>query len=190
MNSKKKIYISIAIFVAMTVLLIIFAVIPLLKSIQQNSADIVYQKDSLASKKKEIETFRETEDLYQKSQENIGKIDKIFIEPDDPRDLKKFLEEKAEKYNLQNKILSIKKTAADSAGKTEPWPSLSLQISNTGSFVSFLKFVKNLESGPYLTEILNISIKRLTENELRGENLTMFSPGDVNATFLLKVYTK
>jgi hypothetical protein len=50
--------------------------------------------------------------------------------------------------------------------------------------------VKNLESGPYLTEILNISIKRLTENELRGENLTMFSPGDVNATFLLKVYTK
>jgi hypothetical protein len=187
MNSKKKIYISIAIFAAMTVLLIIFVVIPLLKSIQENSADIVYQKDSLASKKKEIETFRETEDLYQKSQENIEKIDKIFIEPDDPRDLKKFLEEKAEKYNLQNKILSIKKTSVE---KSELWPSLSLQISNTGSFVSFLKFVKNLESGPYLTEILNISIKRLTENELRGENLMMFSPGDVNATFLLKVYTK
>ena len=187
MNPKRKIYISIAVFLAIAVLLIILAVIPILKNIQKNSASLVSQKDSLASKKKEIETFRETEDIYKKSQENIEKIDKIFIDPDDPRDLKKFLEEKAEKYNLQNKILSIKKTSVE---KSELWPSLSLQISNTGSFVSFLKFVKNLESGPYLTEILNISIKRLTENELRVENLTMFSPGDVNATFLLKVYTK
>jgi len=190
MNPKKKIYISIAVFVVITVLLIILAVIPLLKSIQENSADLVYQKDSLASQDKKIETFRETENLYQESQENIEKIDKIFIEPDDPRDLINFLKEKAEKYSLQNEILSLKKTPADSAGKTEPWPSISLQISNTGPFVSFLKFVKNLESGPYLTEILNISIKRLTEKELQGENLTMFSPGDVNATFLLKVYTK
>lgn len=187
MNPKKKIFISIAVFLAITVLLIILAVIPLLKTIQENSASLVSQKYELTLLKKEIETFRETEDIYQKSQENIGKIDKIFIEPDNPRDLINFLKEKAEKYNLQNEILSIKKTPV---GKIDLWPSLSLQISNIGSYVSFLKFVKNLESGPYLTEILNISTKRLTENELRGENLTMFSPGDINATFLLKVYTK
>jgi len=190
MNPKKKIYISIAVFLAIAVLLIILAVIPILKNIQKNSASLVSQKNELTRLKNEMETFRETENVYQKSQENIDKIDKIFIEPDDPRDLINFLKEKAEKYNLQNEILSIKKTPAGSAGKNEPWPSLSLQISSAGSFVSFLKFVKNLESGPYLTEILNISIKKLTENELRGENLTMFSPGDVNATFLLKVYTK
>jgi hypothetical protein len=187
MNPKKKIYISIAVFAAITALLIIIAVIPLLKNIQENSASLISQKYELTRLEKEIETFRETGNLYQKSQENIDKIDKIFIEPDDPRDVKKFLKEKAEKYNLQYEILSIKKTPV---GKTEPWPSLSLQISNTGSFVSFLKFVKNLESGPYLTEILNMSIKRLTENELQGEKLKMFSSGDVNATFLLKVYTK
>jgi hypothetical protein len=190
MNPKKKIYISIAVFVAITVLLIIFAVIPLLKNIQKNSANLVSQKYDLTLLKKEIETFRDTEVLYQKAQENIDKIDKIFIEPDNPIDLINFLKEKAEKYNLQNEILSLNKTPADSAGQPDPWPSISLQISNTGPFVSFLKFVKNLESGPYLTEILNISIKRLTENEFRGENLAMFSPGDVNATFLLKVYTK
>lgn len=190
MNPKKKIYISISVFVAITVLLIILAVIPLLKTIQENSTSLASQNYKLTLLKKEIETFRETEDLYKKSQENIEKIDKIFIEPDNPIDLINFLKEKAEKYNLHNEILSLKKTPADSIGEIEPWPSVSLQISSTGPFIGFLKFLKNLESGPYLTEILNISIKRLTADELQGEKLKMFSLGDVSATLLIKVYSK
>lgn len=187
MESKRKIYISIIFFGAISLLLIILVLIPLVRNIRKYSADLVSQKKDLAMLQKEIETFNETKSLYEDAKENINKIDKLFYDPDNPLDFLNFLTKKPADYNVKNEIL---KMLTDAYNQSSPWPSVSFQISSTGSFSSLMKFLKNLEAGPYLIEISNINIRRLTVSDLQGEKLKVFSLGDVSAALSIKVYSK
>jgi len=187
MNPRKKIYISLIFFVATIIVLIIFILVPLLTSIKKNSDNLLSQKENLALLQKEIETLNETKLLYEDSIGNIDKVDKLFYDPDNPLDFLNFLTKNPESYSVRNEII---KMALNASIPSDPWPSISFQVQSTGSFTNLMRFLKNLEAGPYLIEISNISIKRLTEDELRGEKLKPFSLGDVSATLLIKVYSK
>lgn len=187
MNPRKKIYISLIFFGATIVALIVFILIPLLTSIKRNSNNLLSQRESLAQLQKEIETFNETKSLYGDLKENIDRVDKLFYDSDNPRDFLNFLTKQPESYNIRNEILKMLPVTDN---QSDPWPSISFQILSTGSFPNLMKFMENLEAGPYLIEISNISIKRLTVDELRGEKMKDFSLGDVSATLLIEVYSK
>ena len=187
MNPRKKIYISLIFFVAAIIVLIIFILVPLFTSIKKNSDNLLSQKENLALLQKEIETFNETKSLYEDSKANIDRVDKLFYDSDNPLDFLNFLTKNPESYNVRNEII---KMAPNVNILSDPWPSISFQLLGTGSFPNLMRFLKNLEAGPYLIEISNISIKRLTEDELRGEKLKSFSLGDVSATLSIKVYSK
>ncbi len=192
MNPIRKIYISIGIFGVLVLILIVFVIYPALSNIQKNSEDLTSQKSNLISLQKEIKIFTETKSSYENSQENIDKVDKLFVDPENPIDFLNFLDKTSKIYNLKTEVLSlvVNKTSTNPTEKTDFWPSISLQISGFGSFSNLLKFLENLESSPYLIEIININIKRLTEDELKEEKLKMFSLGDIKAEFLIKVYSK
>lgn len=182
MNSKQKIYLSITTFGVIAVLLLSFGIYPLLKDIQKQSEDFISQKEKMASIQREMKNFKEIESSYKANQDNLNKIDELFVDPDVLMDFISFLEKNAQVSQLKIEISPLAQKE-----EIEPWPSLSFNISALGSFPDFLKFLEKLENSSYLIEIFNLNIKRLVEGEIKPET---FSSGDINATFSIKVYTK
>ncbi len=185
MDTQKKIHISIAVFLTIGILFLASAAVLIIRSIQKNSEEFVSQKKELISVQKEIETFTEAKSRYESSKESIDKIDKLFIDPENPIDFLNFLNKNAESHNLK-----IKTSPLSSGSKEiDPWPSISFQVSSSGSFSNSMKFLRTLELSPYLIEMSTTNIKNLTEGEIGAKGLGM-SLDNVNANFLMKVYTK
>ena len=187
MSPRRKIYISIIVFVIISAFLIVLFLVPILTNIKKNSEELISQKKVLANLQKEKKTFRETEPIYENSKEDVDKINKLFYDPENQLELMDFITEKPKSYNLNNEIL---KMLLNQKAQPGSWSSYSIQISSTGSFPSLMKFIKSLESGSYLIEIMNISIKKTSEGKQGNVSPQGFSPGDISASLSIKVYSK
>jgi len=183
MNPRKKIYLSLITFGIIFILLIFFIIYPLFSKIKGLSGDFTKERGKLILFEKEIENLKEMESLYKKYQPNLEKIDKLFINPEFPIEFIAFLEKNAKESQLVIEISPASKKEI----KTDPWPSLFFQISLFGSFPNFLRFFERLENSSYLVEISNLNLKKLTEEEIQSKTLAR---GDINASFLIKAYTK
>ena len=184
MNIKNKINLSLIFFLILAIFLIAFLIYPLLEDIKNNSKEIISQKKEikvLENKIRDIEEFRKN---YAKIRPNLEKIETLFIDSEAPIDFISFLEKTSKGCQVSIEIVPAAIT------NEEPWPSLSFSITLTGSFPNFLRFLEKLESGPYLTEIQNLSIKRLQDTELKSKEFESLSLGDIQASFLIKVFTK
>jgi hypothetical protein len=60
----------------------------------------------------------------------------------------------------------------------------------SGSFANFMKFLEKLEAAPYLIEIENLIIKRVTASELGWGEIKTLKSSDIQATLDIKVQTK
>jgi len=154
-----------------------------LKEIRANSQELISLKSELASFQKETENLNKLKVVYQNYQSNLAKIDQIFIDPEVPIEFFNFLDKNASLSQLKIEISPVSKRETE----TESSPSLFFQISTSGSFLNFLKFLEKLENAPYLIDILNLNVKKIAEREIQSKGLL---PQDVESTFLIKVYTK
>lgn len=186
MNPRKKIIISLITFGIVTLILIFLIISPLLNQIKENSEELILQKQELILLQEERKNLKEIETVYESYQLNLTKIDKLFIDSEIPIEFVSSLEELASTSQLLIKISPV----VSKEVKEDPWSSLSFQLSLSGSFPDFLKFLKKLENSPYLIEVLNLNTEKLIETELWSENYKAFSPGDVNVEILVKVFTK
>ncbi|PJE69432.1 MAG: hypothetical protein COU98_02065 [Candidatus Staskawiczbacteria bacterium CG10_big_fil_rev_8_21_14_0_10_38_10] len=186
MTTKKEICIITTIFGLIILALAVFVIYPLFNQIKRGSQELVRAKEEpvlLKAQIKELEKFQENHGNYQP---NLKKIDNLFIDLNNPISFISFLENTASDCGVLIEI-SIPAPSKKEV-RTETWPSTNFQISLEGSFPGFSKFFERLELSPYLVNIQNLNIRRLTENELKTEE--KYSPGDINASFLIKVYTK
>jgi len=180
---KKKINLSLAVFLILTIFLISFLIYPIYKDIKINSREIILQKEKIASLENEIENLEEFKINYRQIKPNLEKIETLFVNSGAPVGFISFLE----KNSKDNKVsIEISPSLTIETTKT-PWSSMTLQAKTIGSYSNFLKFLEKLESSHYLIEIQNLSITRLAEAELRTQG---FSLGDIKTDFSLKVFTK
>lgn len=186
LEPKRKIYLSLAIFGIITILLIVLIIYPLFKEIQKNSEEFISQKKKLILLREEIKSLKEIRSLFEIYQTNIDKIDDLFANPEVPIEFINFLEKNAQVSQQEIEISLVSQKEV----KDELWPSLSFQVSTFGSFSNFLIFLEKLENSPYLIEVLNLNIKKLTEREIQLGEFQGLSPGDVKFTFLIKVFAK
>jgi len=175
MNPRKKIYFWLSFFILISLFFIAFLIPKFLKEIRANSQELISLKNELASFQKETESFEKLAKVYQNYQPNFSKIDQIFIDPKDPIEFLDFLEKNASYFQLKYEISPL-------VGKESETPSLFFQISVSGSFTNFLKFLEKLENAPYLIDVLNLNVKKITSKEIPTAN--------IESTFLIKVYTK
>lgn len=183
---KKQILILITIFLGITILLFFLVISPLFKGIKKNSADIILIKKELISLDSQTKNLEEFRKFYQKNQSDLEKINKLFINPEIPIDFVNFLEKAA-----QDSKISIKISLSQYGGtKKDTWPSIQFQISASGPFTDFLKFIEKIETSPYLIEIQNLNINRSTETSpsLTGPKET--PRVEVKANLTIKVYTQ
>jgi len=181
MSPRKKIYFWLFIFTLIFLFFIAFFIPKFLKGIRDDSQELVSLKNDLASFQKETENLQQISKAYQNYQENLTKIDKIFIDPKLPIEFIDFLEKNAQISQLKIEISPVSKQ------ETETSPSLFFQISTIGSFPNFLRFLEKLKNAPYLIDVLNLNVKKLTEGKIQSEG---FFPQDIESTFLIKVYTR
>ncbi|MBL7150148.1 MAG: hypothetical protein ISS84_00760 [Candidatus Pacebacteria bacterium] len=189
MNPNKKIIFTSGILGIISLIFIFLIIYPLFNNIKKNSEVLISQKKELASLEGEIENLKNFEKIYQAHHQNLEKIDKLFIDPEIPTDIIKFvgfLRKIAEDSQIPIDISSPtpkKEIAAD------PWPSITFQVSCEGKFSNFGKFLEKIETGPYLIEILNLNTRRLTEKELKPKEFEEFSLADSSISLSIKVFT-
>lgn len=186
MSLKKKINISFFIILTVIFSFLFFILRPIFLEIKKSSEDLITIKGELVSLEKEIETLTEFKAGFQEMNPALEKINQMFISSDEPLAFLVFLENTSRDYGISSKISSAFMPEA----KESLWPSISFQVTSSGAFPDFLKFLEKLESGIYPVEIQNLSINRLSENELKLKEFEGLSLGAVRADFLIKVYTK
>jgi len=173
-NPQRKLYISLAIFLVISLSLIIFGVRPSVSAIIENSESFLAEKEKLLSFRKEKERFQEAKEIYERYEEDLEKIDDSFVNQNFPLEFILFLEKIATTSDLQMEISSGRKEA-----RAEPWPSISYQITVNGFFTNLMRFLNRLENSSYLIEIVNLDIS----SESEESNL-------LESNLLLKVFTK
>jgi hypothetical protein len=174
----KKIYLPLLIFLALDFLLLIFLIFPFFNKIKEDSKEIIIQRDKLFSLSAEKEEFEKNKESIRKIRNDLAKFDNLFINPKLPLIFIDFLEKEAAENQLSIEISPL----LIPSSKNEPWPSLSFQIKNEGSFPNFLKFLTRIENGPYLLEVTDLKLERVSEKELKTKK--------IKAIFTIRIFTK
>jgi len=80
-----------------------------------------------------------------------------------------------------SKLLSDISSVSVKTSETDPWSSLGFQITLAGLLPDFLRFLEKIETAPYLIEVQNLTVKKVS-----GSGLNL----GVSATLIIKVYTR
>jgi len=179
MTTSKKINITLIIICLLTVLIVVFVIIPLFKSIGSNSKEIAVQKQKAALLESEGLSLRENEASEESSQQFLREVNKLFIDSEIPLEFVNFLENTSKECQLVMDILPNFETKKEK----DSWSYSVFQLASTGSFSNFLKFLEKLENSPYLINIQDINISRLGS---QGED----NQANVKASFSIKVFIK
>lgn len=177
-NTPKKNYLFLAIFIFLSIILIIFGVFPLFKEIRKSSQEIVSQKQQLFALAAKIENLEKFKIIYQNLKPSLEKINALFVDSEVPVEFIRFLE----KTSQESQILIEISPAMPIKTDKDYWPSIAFQIISTGSFPNFLRFFEKLETSPYLIEIQNLNIAEVNEENLGLKN--------IEAVFIIKVFTR
>ena len=172
MKTVSRINLSIIVFLVLAVSILIFGVYPIFKDIEKNSEELVNQKKELVILEAQITNLEKFKIVYKNLEEILERIQGLFVDARVPVDFIRFLENTAESSSLD---ISISPTSSGKFG-SDYWQSLIFQISSSGSFSNFLRFLEKLENNPYLIEVQSLNISR------DGEN--------VRAIFSIKVFAE
>ena len=189
MKSNNKIYIILSIFASASLILAVFFIWPVLEEIGNNSKDLISEKNNLvtlAAQNNETDNFRKNYETYRP---NLEKIDQLFIDPTNPVDFIKFLEDTATSSQITSQI-SLQPIPQGLHQSSQNF--IIFQFSSDGSFSEMLNFAEKIEAGPYLIEIENLTIQ--TSEGPAGaspENIyNDYSSRKVDATFAIKAFIK
>ena len=150
---KNKNYITFLIFGLIILSLVLFLVLPLLTEIKNGSKNLLSKKNNTAvlqAQSNEIENFKKE---YRNYKTNLEIMDQLFIDPQNPVDFIKFLENTANDTGIKIEI----SLAPISQQKNEKF--ITLQLFSSDNFIKIMNFTEKLENGPYLVEIKNVAIK-------------------------------
>lgn len=162
MGPKKKIIVFSIIFGTVSVALVCFVIYPLVKEIKNDSNEFIIVKRELVLSEVRARKFEQFKETYGKLEPDLEKIGQLFVDPGVPIDLIEFWEKTARDSELS---ISISPTSPRTA-ETAPWYSMGFQMNLTGSFPNFLKFLEKIERGSYLVEVKNLTVKRLTDENV------------------------
>ena len=180
MSPKRKIILSSIFFLIFFLLIFLCLILPNLKEIKRISKEISQTNlklEEIERRQEEIEKFKR---LPLEIKENLSKFEKFFVNKEIPIDFVEFLEKIAKDLKIQGQI-SISSFSKDS---------ISFQIKGVSSPESVFKFIEKVENCNYLIQIEKIRISKLTEVELKMEDLRGFSKNDLKFEISFSVLAK
>lgn len=136
-------------------LLIVFVIYPIFKDIEKNSSDFISLKGEFISLKTDAQNLQEAKRKIAENEQNLAKINALFIDPEVPIDFVRFLEKLAADTEVSIKI----NFTPVLQNQGNPWPALSFFVSAKGNFQNFSRFIDKLENAPYLIRVQNLTSK-------------------------------
>ena len=183
--TRQKKYVILAVSAAALLILTTAVILPMVKSINESSANLILQKKEIKIQRFKGENVSELRDTYKTLQPFLDEVDQLFIDSRVPIAFIRFIEQIA--YDVQI-ILQLDSVSQKVAG--EPWPILAFQITCFGSATDFLQFIEKIETVPDFL----VKIRRLTIRKITGKSLSIseedFSAGNIQAVLLIEVHTK
>jgi len=152
------------------------AVRPLFSSIKYNSETFISQRDSLTALEKKSDNLKRFQSTYEIYQDNLKKMDELFIGKEEPVEFIEFLEDEAGRSKLTIDLTPLTFKAVEE----DVWPSTSFEVDMEGSFPNFLRFLDRIESSSYLIVLSDFSLNKPTKN----------TNGDIAISFRIKAYTR
>jgi len=176
MKTSNKFYIILSIFASFAIAFAAFDVW-LLKGIEKNSGDLISAKNNIAALNTQISGAENFKKNYVDLKPNLDKISQMFVDPENPVDFIKFLEDTAYACQITSKISLADISGSDAKNKQD---FIVFQFFSSGYFPEMLNFSKKIEAGPYLVEVENLTI----------QNAKDAKDGKVDATFTIKAFIK
>lgn len=176
--SNKRILIisGICFFAALAV--IIFLIYPVFKKFNEYVNEFSGTKKELSLFEKRSNNLLEIKKTYIDWQPSLEKTEKLFIDSEVPIDFIRFLENTSADCGLTLDMSSASSSSESSSGT---WPSISYQLSLSGSYNNVMTFLEKVESSPYLIEEQGLNIRRTASQEKNS---------DISAVSRIKAYTK
>jgi hypothetical protein len=186
MKPKEKIYLSLSIFL-LSVFLLIFFIFSLFQGIKKQSQNLLTLRQKMVEKEAELKNIQNLKSTEKEINPALEKVEKIFFNEEAPIDFINFLERISQDCQISiekiSPILPQKKA-------TSTLSEVDFQIAGFSTFKNAVCFLEKLEFGPYLIQISNLNLSKLTEEELKAKNFQGFSLNDVKLNIVFRVYTK
>jgi hypothetical protein len=152
---------------------------------KQKSNDFYLAKNKFFSTEKTESQLELAKNFYEKHQGEIKEFNTIFFETDVPVKLITFIEETASTSGVNFNLDSIGKTnLKNNKGFKTVKPALIISASASASLKNILLFLTKIESGLFLIEVTDITIRK------KGVDSDKNSNSFVDAHFTLKVFNK
>jgi len=190
MRHLQTIYISISLIAVISFLLIFLFLLPAIRGIVEESAQLTLQRKELASIELLADNFENFEENYRFYEEGLEEMENLLnqeslIDPEIPVSFINFFKEQATELNLDLKI----SPASFQEKKDRSWGYLTFRIDGAGESIDAMKFLVKLENSRWLVEVISLSIVKqkglkvgLPEGQERG--------GLVGINLLIKVYAQ
>ncbi|OHA66404.1 MAG: hypothetical protein A3D64_01940 [Candidatus Wildermuthbacteria bacterium RIFCSPHIGHO2_02_FULL_49_9] len=176
----KKIIIATSAFTIGIILFVVFVIVPLFKGITRDSKNLeaqyleVFKASSAENEGAEFLKFS------QEHQQDLERIESVFVDAETPVGFIEFLEEIAASSNLELKITPGNSKKEEGA----PWPVMGFQLASSASYPDFVRFLEKLENGPHLLFLKNTSLTR-ERSPAAEENIEE----DISFTMFVEVFT-
>ena len=180
---KKQIILIIAFCVLFTFFFFSFFIFPAIKIIKNDSLRLIELKKSLVVLDNQASNIESMKISCQVASEDLEKSANIFINQEVPVGLIRFVEDEADRVNLDISIspVSLKKIDDDI------WPFVSFRLNLLGSYINFMRFFERIETYPFLIEIQDLVINKVTVRELAQEG---YGKNDVIVTLTIRAFGK
>lgn len=168
MGIKRKIVITILIFIAITALIVYLIILPTVKQIRAISDAVYIERVDLEKKYQRGQLLRKTIEDFEKIRPKKDKLSSVFIMEGNELEFITALEQIAISHGIEQ---SLRLQPIDSSQDSKYYYPLPLSISIDGEFTKILKYLKNLEQLNFYVNISSISINAGEKNNIISANL-------------------
>jgi hypothetical protein len=163
MKLNKKIYLLVSIF-SVFVFLLLFFIIFLLKEIKKQSQDLLTLREKVFEKEIQLKNIQNLKLVEKEIDLALERVNRVFFKKEAPIDFINFLDEIS-----QNCQISVERLSFLQSPKTQSsnFSRIDFQITGISNFKGAFCFLKKIEFGPYLVQVLDLNLSKLREEELK-----------------------
>jgi len=185
LSPKKKIYIVVAVAVVVSVCLLVLGVIPFAGQVARSSQAFAGQRALLDLINVRIDEVKGFQDDRSSLSYNLDRIESAFVEADSPVVFLNHLETIAKLSNLSMKIYPFQSRVA----LEDLWLSVGFRVNLGGRVQDCLRFLEALEQSKWLFEILELDLKKISDENPHYREFEDLQPGDAYMSLTIKAYS-
>lgn len=185
LSPKRKIYITMAVTLVVSVCLLVLGIIPFAGQMVQSSQAFASQRALLDVINARIDEVKGFQDDRSSLSHNLDRLDSVFVEADSPVLFLNHLETIARASSLSIRIYPFQpQVAAD-----DLWLSIGLRVNLGGGVQGCLRFLEALEQSKWLFEVLELDLQKISDESSGYREFENLQKGDAYCSLTLKAYS-